>query len=163
MNQWFRFGAVGTYVLTIRMSRGAETVEGAVLPITDGTAWLEITPRDPMRLEKECATLAGKVENTLSVEEWQFPARMLASIDDRIAIPYLSRVLATNKGAENIVIPALERIGGDDAVEVLLSALGNKSGEVAELARQSLARMQGQITNPSVRKAVKQALASKAG
>ncbi len=160
MNQWFKFGAVGTYIVTSRLTTPAETHEaGAALP--EGTARLEVKPRDAVQLEKTCAAIATEVVDTLSVEEWQFPARMLASIDDPVAVPYLGQVLATNKGTESIIIPALERIGNDDAVEVLLTALTNKSGEVAELAGQSLMRMQTRITDSKLREAVKQALAPK--
>jgi hypothetical protein len=162
INQWFRFGTVGTYFLTGRLTTGIQTSEGAVLPLQDKTARLEVRPRNPVRLENVCAMLAREAEEHLNVEEWQFPVRALSSIDDPIAVPYLRQVLATNKGTETYVIPALERIGNDEAVNVLLSVLGDKSGEIALLARQSLTRMQDRIENPSLKATIRQALASKA-
>jgi hypothetical protein len=159
VNQWFKFGTVGTYILTSRLTTPAETSNGSSVALPEGTAWLEVKPRDAVELKKTCAVITNQVLDTLSVEEWQFPVRMLASIDDPVAVPYLGQVLATNKGTENIVIPALERIGDDQSVEVLLSALTNKSGEVSELARQSLMRMQVRITDSKLKEAVKQALA----
>jgi HEAT repeat protein len=138
-----------------------ELSEKARLPLRGQTARLEVRPRDPVHLEMVCTALAKKVEETLSVEEWQFPARMLGSINDPIAVPYLGRVLAMHKGTENIIIPSLERIGNDNAVDLLLSVLGEKSSDMAELARQSLTRMQGRIENPGLREAVRQALVPK--
>ena len=161
INKWFKFETVGTYFLTSQLTTGIETSEGAVLPLQDNTVRLEVRRRDPVRLENVCAMLAREVEEHLNVEEWQFPARKLASIDDSIAIPYLGQVLATNKGTETYVIPALERIGNDEAVNVLLSALSDKSGDIALLARQSLTRMQDRIEKPSLRATVRQALTSK--
>jgi hypothetical protein len=161
MNEWFRFETVGTYLLTSQLTAGIETSEGTPLPQEGQTARLVVKPRDPERLENICAMLAREVEDHLSVEEWQFPAWMLSSVNDPIAVPYLSQVLATNKGAENFVVPALERISDDEAVNALVSALSDKSGDVAMLARQSLTRMQAQIKSPGLRETVRQALASK--
>jgi hypothetical protein len=162
MNKWFRFVTTGSYGLTVRLTIGAESSEGKSLPLPDGTAQLQVGPRDPERLEKVCAELERTVEDTLSVGEWQLPARMLSSVDDPIAVPYLQRLLFLNKGAQNIVIPALQRIGGDDSVAVLLSALDNKFGDTAELARQALSQMKNRISNPSLKQAVERALAPRA-
>jgi hypothetical protein len=162
MNEWFRFGMVGTYFLTGQLTTRIEIPGGGSLPPLSRTTRLEVKPRDPVRLENVCAALARQVKDTLSVEDWRFPVQMLSSIVDPIAVPYLGEVLATNKGTENVVIPALERIGNDDAVAVLLSALGDKSGDIAVLARQSLTRLQDRIDNSGLKEAVSRALATTA-
>ena len=161
MNQWFRFETVGTYLLTAQLTAGVETPDGASPPAQSRSIRLEVRPRDSVRLENLCAALARQVLDNLSVEEWKFPTRMLSSIDDPIAVPYLGQALLTNKGTEKFVIPALERIGGDNAVQVLASALDDKSGDIAELARQSLTRMQGQIGDPGLKERVRRALAQR--
>jgi PBS lyase HEAT-like repeat len=159
VSQWFTFESAGSYILTTELMSPAEIPNGAILAVPGGTAWLEVRPRDAAQLNKTCAALADRVIGSLSVEKWQFPARALASIEDPVAVPYLARALTTNKGTENIIVPALERIGDDQAVEVLLSALTNHSGEVAELARQSLMRLRTRIADPKLKQAVRQALA----
>jgi PBS lyase HEAT-like repeat len=52
-------------------------------------------------------------------------------------------------------IPGLERIGNDEAIEVLLAALNENWGDTAELATRSLARMQDRIANPRLKETVK--------
>lgn len=160
LNEWFSFGSVGTYVLTGQLSSGIETPEEAVLPPQDKTARLELKARNPARLENVCATLAKQVEENPNVEGWQFPARSLSSIDDPIAVPYLAQVLATNSSTSYLVIPALEGIGNDEAVNTLLSALRDKSGDVALKARQSLTRMQDRIETPGLKAKIREALTS---
>src|SRR5207302_9160701 len=69
MNEWFRFGAVGTYTLTGQLTNGIEASEGAILPSPEKTARLQVRPRNAARLETVCATLARKVQDSLGVEE----------------------------------------------------------------------------------------------
>jgi hypothetical protein len=56
------------------------------------------------------------------------------------------------------VISGLERLGNDDAVEALLSALDENWGDIPELATSSLGRMQNRISNPSLKETVKKAV-----
>jgi hypothetical protein len=161
VNEWFKFDIVGTYVLVGELTTGIETSDGTVLPSAAKTVRLQGRPRNAARLENICATLAREVEDSLSVEKWQFPARMLSSINDPIAVPYLGQVLATNSGTSYLVVPSLERIGNDAAVNVLVSALRNSSGDVAPKARQSLRRIQERTESPILKERISQVLTTR--
>ena len=114
--------------------------------------------RSPARLNKICAELEKQAEIATTVDAAQFPALALSYVDDPIAVPYLARVLSAHALAYEKTVRGLERIGSDEAVEVLLSALNENYGDIAELATTSLGRMQARIANPRLRETVKNAV-----
>jgi hypothetical protein len=157
MNEWFSFASQGTYSLTSRLTSEIETEDGGFLAEKE-TAQIRIIQRDPARLSKICADLAKQVEVAATVGAAQFPARALSYVDDPIAVPYLARVLSAHTLAYEKAVTGLERIGNDEAVEVLLSALNDNYGDIAELATRSLGRMQDRIADPRLRETVKSAV-----
>jgi hypothetical protein len=157
MNQWFPFASQGTYSLTSRLTSDIETSDGS-FQAESQTAQLRVTPRDPARLNKICAELAKQAQIATTVDAAQFPARALSYVDDPIAVHYLARVLSAHTLAYEKTVQGLERIGNDEAVEVLLSALNENWGDIAELATTSLGRMQDRIANPGLRETVKKAV-----
>lgn len=158
MNQWFAFATQGTYTLTSRLTSDIETGDGN-FQAESQTAQLRINPRDPARLNKICEELTRQVEMAPNAAAAQEPARTLSYVEDPIAIPYLARVLSTNTLTYEKAVQGLERIGNDEAVEVLLSALNENWGDIAELATRSLAQMQDRIANPRLKETVKKAVA----
>jgi len=156
MNQWFHFASQGIYSLTSRLASKIETADGSFLAESE-TAKLRLNPRDPARLTKICAELEKQAEAASSADTAQFPAQALSYVDDPIAVPYLARMLSAHTLAYSKAISGLERIGNDEAVEVLLSALNESYGDIAELATTSLGRMQDRIANPRLRETVRKA------
>ena len=161
LNQWFQVDSRGKYVLNGRLTSKIEISKGQYLSDEDHTLSFHVGARDSSRLKKVCEELTNQIRNRPSVEEWQEPARMLSSIDDPIAVPYLAEVLSTHKGTENIIVPGLERIGDDPAVEALLSSLEDQSGDVSILARRALTRLEPTISNSHLKETVRRALAPK--
>jgi hypothetical protein len=153
MNQWFPFETVGTYSLTSKLTSNIETADGDFQAESE-TAQLRVNPRDAVRLDKICADLTEQVETAPNAQAAQEPARTLSFIDDSIVVPYLARVLSTNTLTYNKAIAGLERIGNDNAVEVLLSVVNNDN-DVGEQARSSLTRLQDRIANPRLKETVK--------
>ncbi|MGC1616624.1 MAG: hypothetical protein WA736_18250 [Candidatus Acidiferrum sp.] len=156
MNQWFPFEGQGTYSLTSKLTSDIETADGS-FQAESQTAQLLINARDPVRLNKICADLEQQAEMATTVEAAQFPALALSYVNDPIAVSYLARLLSAHTLAYAKAVPGLERIGNDDAVEVLLSALNENWGDTAELATRSLARMQNRIANPRLKETVQKA------
>lgn len=105
-----------------------------------------------------CADLEQQAETATSVKAAQFPALALSYVDDVVAVPYLARLLSAHTLAYSKAIPGLERIGNDEAVEVLLSELDENYGDIAELATRSFARMQDRIANPGLRETARNAV-----
>jgi PBS lyase HEAT-like repeat len=157
MNQWFPFESQGTYSLTSKLTSDIETADLS-FQAESQTAQLLINARDPARLNKICADLEQQAEMASTVEAAQFPALELSYANDPIAVSYLDRLLSAHTLAYEKAVQGLERIGTDEAVEVLLSALNENWGDIAELATRSLGRMQDQITNPSLKETVKKAV-----
>jgi hypothetical protein len=157
MNQWFPLESQGTYSLTSKLTSDIETADGHVQAESQ-TAQLQIKPRDPARLNKICANLEQQAEIATTVDAAQFPALALSYVNDPIAVSYLARLLSAHTLAYAKAVLGLERIGNDDAAEVLLSALNENWGDTAELATRSLARMQDRIANPRLKVTVKKAV-----
>jgi hypothetical protein len=157
MNQWFAFASQGTYSLTSRLTSDIETADGS-FQAESQAAQLRVNPRDPTRLNKICAELSKQAQIATTVESAQFPVRALSYVDDPIAVPYLARVLSGHTLAYEKGVQGLERIGNDEAVEVLLSALNESWGDIPELATTSLGRMQDRIANPGLKQTVEKAV-----
>jgi hypothetical protein len=157
MNKWFPFASQGTYSLTSRLTSDIETADGS-FQAESQTAQLRVTPRDPARLNKICAELAKQAQIATTVGAAQFPALAMSYVNDPIAVPYLARVLSAHTLAYEKAVQGLERIGNDEAVEVLLLALNENWGDTSELATWSLARMQDRIANPGLKETVKKAV-----
>jgi len=161
MNQWFEFQEPGPYSLTVKLTTDIEVTGSPSFPVQSETLQIPIEPRDPRRLESVCASLLKQVENARNVEEAQFPARALSYVGDPVAVPYLAQVLSTRTLTYEPTVHGLERIGNDEAVEVLLSALDEQYGDIAEQAQWALNRMQDRIANPRLRETVKRELAAR--
>jgi len=157
MNQWFSFESQGTYSLTSKLTSDIETAD-ASFQAESQTAQLLINARDPTRLNKICADLEQQAEMASSAEAAQFPALALSYANDPIAVSYLDRLLSAHTLAYEKAIKGLERIGTDEAVEVLLSALNENWGDIAELATRTLGRMQDRIANPGLKETVTKAV-----
>jgi hypothetical protein len=157
MNQWFPFEGQGTYSLTSKLTSDIETADGS-FQTESQTAQLLINARDPTRLNKICADLEQQAEMTGTVEEAQFPALALSYANDPIAVSHLDRLLSAHTLAYERAVQGLERIGTNEAVEVLLSALNENWGDIADLATRSLGRMQDRIANPGLKETVKKAV-----
>jgi hypothetical protein len=159
LNEFYdKFNMPGKYKLEARLT--TPIVVAGTLQLRDPgfKGEISITHRDPARLEKVCAELAKQVEVAPSVEAAEFPALELSYVEDPVAVLSLAQVLRSHTLNYNHAISGLERIGNDDAVEVLLSALDNKFGDIAELATAALARMQERIPDPSLKETVKKAV-----
>ena len=157
MNQWFPFASQGTYSLTSKLTSDIETADGS-FQAESQSAQLRITSRDPSRLNKICTELAKQAQIANTVDAAQYPALALSYVNDPIAVPSLARVLSAHTLAYEKSVQGLERIGNDEAVEILLSALNENWGDTAELATWSLARMQDRIANPGLKETVKKAV-----
>jgi len=170
MNQWFAFATEGAYTLTSKLISDIETVDGS-FQAPGETTQLRVNPRDPARLNKICAELARQVETAPNAETAQEPARRLSYVEDSVAVPYLARVLSTNLGIVSWLprVPkellstntltydkaiGLQRIGNDDAVELLLSVV-NKPSDIGDQATRALWQIEDRISNPRLKETVK--------
>jgi len=160
INQWFSFPIKGVYSLKGQLTSEIAANGAGSLFTPAQTIPIRIGDKNSVILEKTCSELTKRVENGLSVEEWEEPALELSYIDDPIAVKYMAQVLSTHKGAENLIVPGLERIGDDSAIEVLLSSLNDASGDMSMLSRRALTRLQPRISDSYLKETVQRALAT---
>ena len=157
LNQWFGFTTPGRYLVTAKLNLGAAQL--SKLSATQSQEMrLEVKPRDIDRLTKLCSELAAKAEAAQTVEAAQGPTLALSHVEDPVAVPYLTQVLASHALAYPLAIAGLERVGDDASVEALLSALNDDYGDVAESASKALARIKDRITDPRLRQIIADAI-----
>lgn len=104
----------------------------------------EITPADAERLSEVCGELVDEVrKNKDSYEKSSDAAKVLARVENPVAVPFLMKALEANPMVDSIVIPAIERIGDKDAVRFLISLLekNDSSSSRYELVRPALVRL----------------------
>src|SRR5579863_694039 len=157
MNRWFPFTTEGTYLLNTELTSNVETANGS-FRAEPRSIELQVGHRDTTKLTSICTMLAQKAELASTADAAKFPVLALSHIDEPIAVPFLAQVLSSHVLAYQEAVLGLERIGNDDAVEVLLSMLNEKYGDVSVLATQSLARLQERIVNPKLKQTVANAV-----
>jgi hypothetical protein len=158
MDKWFQFPSPGTYYLTSQLTTDIALEGGPSLPLEKQTTVIIIKPRNQARLQQVCAKLASEAEKASTVLAAQFPALALSYVNDPVAVPFLAQVLRAHALVYRPAIAGLERIGNDDSVEVLLSALNDSYGDIAEQATSALGRLQDRIANPRLKKVVQEAV-----
>jgi hypothetical protein len=156
LNRWIEFKFPGTYQIEVRLSESAHNLEGVAVGGTDSfRGTVEVLPEDLSQLHRTCESLSRLVEDATSVENAEMPALSLSYVNDPIAVPYLERVLHTpGVGAlqGGVAVQGLARIGNDDAIRALISALDMVDNPVTSIsAGTALGQIKSQ-TDDSVRK-----------
>jgi hypothetical protein len=157
LNQWFQLDSIGEYFLKAQMEASIdENGSGRVKPDLEQIPF-KIRERAPDRLIKICSDLADQVKTAPTALAAQEPALVLSYVEDPIAVPYLSRVLESHQLVENIAVSGLERIGNEDAVKVLTSALTSEYGDIPNLARGALKRILTKTSDPALEERIRKA------
>ena len=157
LNQWFQFDSTGQYSLTAQLNTRTHLSEtGNVDPKPEYIPF-EIKERTPERLTKICSDLAEQVKLAPNAQVAQEPALLLSYVEDPIAVPFLSQLLGAHKLVEGSAVSGLERIGSEDAVKVLISALTSGYGDAPSLARQALGMILKKTPDPSVKEIIREA------
>ena len=156
LNEWYDFSIAGNYVVEGRLSQPVVTALGAE---TDSgfRETLTIGPRDEVALNKSCGALADQVEGSRSYESAAQATLALSYVRDPVAVPYLRRVLFSDKPVESIAIKGLEGIQDRASVNVLAEALDRKLRD-ATLARAALVRMERSTTDLQLRQEIDRVL-----
>lgn len=113
-----------------------------------------VKDRDPARLTEICGGLADQVRVAGNAQAAREAAILLSHIEDPISAPYLSQLLVAQKLVENNAVAGLERIGNEDALKVLVSALSSKYGETANLAEEVLMRILKKTSEPALKRRI---------
>ena len=142
LDEWYEFPAPGKYELSVRMTAPIKTLQGeSAGEPAEFRATVEIRSRDTDHLKQVAAKIVEQINGAASYEEAAQAAEVLSHINDPVAVPYMEKALASDHMVESILIGGLEKIGNEEAVRVLTSASSNPNGDVAELARAALDRL----------------------
>ena len=163
LNEWFDFGAVGHYEVQVRLTEPVRDAEGSVvMEVAPFHTTLEILPRDPRRLKDVCASLVQQIESAPSYVAASEAAVPLSYVQDPIAVPYLEKALYAGHLVELNAIDGLRRIANQEAVQVLLSALGSRHPEAmpdtATMAEAALGMIAYETHDPGLKEIIQRAL-----
>ncbi len=157
LNEWFQFSAPGKYVVEVELDKPIQTEDGQPTIVRSRLS-LEVTPRNTERLKEVCGVFIKQVLNSISFEEASAAAISLSYVTDEVAVPYLAQALTSNKMVESFAIDGLERIGNEEAVSLLISALNMRDALAPILAKQSLQKIESESTDPILKERIKQAI-----
>lgn len=159
LNEWLDFPTPGRYEIVAQLDKSLSTRSGITISDTEFHGYFEITPRDAEQLGRVCQELLAHIAGVGNVEEALNAAHILSNIKDPVAVPYLGKALSTNRMVDSVVVPALTRIGGEDAANVLISALKTQPRQTArELIRPALMRISANSSDAALKERIKQAL-----
>jgi hypothetical protein len=158
LNEWHEFSAPGAYDVNVRLGNPGATQNGLKPQETNLHVRLEIGARDPEKLKQSAASLADRASNNSNYEEAAFAALTLGYMNDPVAVPYLAKILTANTMVTPLVITGLERIGGREAAQVLLTALNVQRGETGQLIRTALSNIERNTSDPELKGKIRNAL-----
>lgn len=159
LNKRFQFSVPGTYELQGHMTRPILAESGASLGNDAGFRQpLDIVPRDVGRLKAVCNTLVDNIDGAATYADAAKAAQILSYVEDPVAVPFLSSVLAKGRLVENIAISGLERVANRDAVEALISTMGSQNHDTALLAQAALTRIHTNTRDQSLKELIEDAL-----
>jgi hypothetical protein len=129
INEWYGFGAIGRYVIVVRLPR---FIDGAVM---SDNLILTVLPRDPQRLEQICDELVNQAKGGDSAAVRMEAARDLSFVCDPIAVSHLKRLAAVSGAVGSHAVRGLARIGNEEALEslnLIARSIDRESGALAE-------------------------------
>jgi hypothetical protein len=122
LNEWYQFPAPGLYVVEAKLGGQVQTVSGTpIAPAPAQEIPIQVTARDPERLESVCEELRKGAMNVVNAREASKAVFALSYVDDPIAVPSLGRVLKESVPGQYDAIAGLTRIGNPEAVQILTS------------------------------------------
>lgn len=160
LNKWFAFDVPGRYALDIQTTRPIVTDSGVqyTYPL-EASVVINVGPRDPERLRHICQEFVEKDSGPSSRPLTPDAAEVIAGMRDPIAVPYLARLFKDHeRGVGPVVTDALARIGGDAAVDALISHLDSSDPDTRNMVRGALGRIAPHTDDPMIKQKISDAL-----
>jgi len=158
VNKWFKFDTPGRYVLDIE-NRTASSADAPPTYAPEGRIVIQLGSRNPDHLEQICSDLEQTWKGAPTDLKPTFrAAEILAYMNDPIAVPFLERLLASNRGAEPLAIRGLARIADDRAVSVLITYVNSADRSTRILSRQALSAIEEKTIDPVLQSRIHTAL-----
>ena len=146
LDEWYKFNQLGKYSISVTLPNSL---------CQKSELDFEILPFDAELLSEFCDRQVNEIrKNTLHYGKAADAAKVLATIDYSLAVPFLVKALEANPMVDSILIPAIERIGDKEAVAFLISFLEKNvsSSSSYELVRPALVRLEKRSAPEDVEK-----------
>jgi hypothetical protein len=144
LNEWIDFSALGVYRVDMRFSGAVQGANYTPIPVdrTPIRLTVQVLPRDAHALDELAKDLTGEIQQPIA-ERAMRAMKNLEYLDDPIAIPYWSRIVAERKGHYFAAdaVRALERLGSDEARAALELAARSDDPQTAFQAGVALSRL----------------------
>jgi len=159
VNEWFDISQQGTYTVSVEMITPIRSKKGQVITNgANGRFTIQVLSRDPNKLGEVCDALFNQMMTSDEYELVCESAVALSFIKDPVVVPYLERMLKTDKMVELVAIQGLARINDREAVEVLINALKLQKYGISVSARSALSRIEVETKDPSLKQQIRRAL-----
>lgn len=163
LNEWINFDSTGSYKIEGRLAEPIKTEDGKILVINSNfNTTVNVQPENAERLKRVSAALVQSISESDNWKENSEAALTLGYVRHPIAVPFLQKVLTSKRLVEPIAIKGLERIGNEEAVQVLIAFVKEKpESELALLSKSALQEIENQSSDPAIKQKIKQFLYSK--
>jgi hypothetical protein len=138
LDQWLDVAQIGRHTLDIEFHGSVQIDGGDPAGLKRTTRlMLDVTPRDPARLEKRGADWLKQISTLSPGSDARTAASALAAMQDPVAIPYLE--LATTRTRSPQFVDALKSMNNSGAREALERLARSQDQDVRSLAQKALA------------------------
>jgi hypothetical protein len=162
LNQWTEFNVPGKYILKGHLANPRTAKISEFTFDSNFTVDINITPRNPKKLEDVSDALAQSILETDSHEKKSEAALALSYVKDAVAVPYLEKVLTSDKMVKPIIMKGLARIGNKESVQILIDVIkNNPNSEDALLARSALQRIENKSSDADTKRLIREILSEK--
>jgi hypothetical protein len=160
LNEWLDFDSTGSYKIEGRLAEPIKTEDGKILAINSNfNTTVNVQPENAERLKRVSAALVQSISESDNWKENSEAALTLGYVRHPIAVPFLQKVLSSDKMVESFAIKGLERIGNEEAVQVLITIIKEKSdSELALLSKSALQRIENRSSDSGIKQKINQFL-----
>lgn len=162
LNEWAQFEEPGQYEIGARLAKPIQVAGRAADAEVVIETQFEILPRKPERLQAVCAVLLRRVYAAPSYEAAAEAALILSHVRDRVAVPYLQKMLFSRRMVEGFAVDGLQRIANREAINILIAAYGEgpqqTKSELQQRAGGALGMIAAETQDPELKEKILQAL-----
>ena len=159
LNEWIAIEQAGPHRLLVHFSGAVKTKSGDDIELITRSQEIpfDVVPQNAQELRSRCADLVAKIGSTKIYVEADEATRILSSIQDPIAVPYLKKATEFWHLAP-ITVPALGRIRNAESIDALLSFLNSTDPLAVLLSKSWLQRIERETTDTALQEKIRLAL-----
>jgi hypothetical protein len=158
LSEWQQFSKVGHYSFVARVDTGNGGVGASRVTLSSAPIMVTVSGSDPKTLEDQCRNLLNAIASDSSYAEVSEAMRRLLTVNEPIAIPYLTAAAQYRPVFARPVTNTVSLFESKEAVKSLEQLAHSSNVETRQFAVNGLEAMQQKTSDDSLRGFIKAAL-----